>query len=101
MVIVFWHSQGVIYIDYLEKGKTIMKLYYAEPLVRFDVEFQGGKKPAFAFETRVLFHHDNATVYTSAVATEPRKLHVVQKFKSIGEIVAYVADLKKTYFQTS
>jgi len=30
----FWDSQGVIYIDYLEKGKTVTGLHYAELLVR-------------------------------------------------------------------
>ena len=35
MVIVFWDSQGVIYIDYLEKGKLVTGLYYAELLGRF------------------------------------------------------------------
>ena len=38
MATVFWDSQGVIYIDYLEKGKTITGLYYAELLGRFDAE---------------------------------------------------------------
>ncbi|XP_014487341.1 PREDICTED: histone-lysine N-methyltransferase SETMAR-like [Dinoponera quadriceps] len=32
MATVFWDSQGVIYIDYLEKGKTVTGLYYAELL---------------------------------------------------------------------
>jgi len=40
MATVFWDSQGVIYIDYLEKGKTITGLYYAELLGRFDAELQ-------------------------------------------------------------
>ncbi|XP_039309549.1 protein GVQW3-like [Solenopsis invicta] len=32
MATVFWDLQGVIYIDYLEKGKTVTGLYYAELL---------------------------------------------------------------------
>ena len=32
MTTVFMDSQGVIYIDYLEKGKTVTGLYYAELL---------------------------------------------------------------------
>jgi len=28
MATVFWDSQGVIYIDYLEEGKTVTRLYY-------------------------------------------------------------------------
>ena len=30
MATVFWDSQGIIYIDYLEKGKTVEGLYYTE-----------------------------------------------------------------------
>jgi len=40
MATVFWDSQGVIYIDYLEKGKTVTGLYYAELLGRFAAELQ-------------------------------------------------------------
>lgn len=32
----FWDSQGVMYTDYLEKGKTVTRLYYTELLGRFD-----------------------------------------------------------------
>ena len=45
MTTIFWDSQGVIYIDYLEKGKTVTWFYYAELLGQiaektapFDVE---------------------------------------------------------------
>ncbi|XP_043258450.1 uncharacterized protein LOC122400837 [Colletes gigas] len=40
MATVFWNSKGVIYIDYLVKGKTITGLYYAGLLGRFDAELQ-------------------------------------------------------------
>jgi len=36
----FLDSQRVIYIDYLEKGKTVTGLYYAELLGRFAAELQ-------------------------------------------------------------
>lgn len=29
MATVFWDSQGIIFIDYMEKGKTIRNVYYA------------------------------------------------------------------------
>jgi len=38
MATIFWDSQGVIYIDYLEKCKTVTGLYYAELLGRFAAE---------------------------------------------------------------
>jgi Transposase. len=37
---VFRDSQGVIYIDYLENGKTVTGLYYAELLGQLDAELQ-------------------------------------------------------------
>ena len=67
MATVFWDSQGVIYFSYLEKGKTITGLYYAELLGRFDAELQK-KRPHLA-QKKVLFHHDNTPAHTSAVAT--------------------------------
>jgi len=30
MASVFWDSEGVLMIDYLERGKTITGVYYAE-----------------------------------------------------------------------
>ena len=44
MATVFWDLHGVIY---LEKGKTVTGLCYAELLVRFDAEFQK-KRPQLA-----------------------------------------------------
>ena len=67
MATVFWDSQCVIYIDYLEKGKTITGLYYAELLGRFDAELQ--KKRAHLTKKKVFFHHNNAPAHTSAVPT--------------------------------
>jgi len=63
---VFWDSQGVIYIDYLEKGKTVTGLYYAELLGRFATELQK-IRPHLA-KKKVLFHHDNAPAHTFALA---------------------------------
>ena len=40
MATVFWDSQGLIYIHYLEKGKMVKGLYYAELLGRFDAKLQ-------------------------------------------------------------
>ena len=33
---VFWDSQGIIFTDYLEKGRTITGQYYADYLDRFE-----------------------------------------------------------------
>ena len=67
MATVFWDSQGVIYIGYLEKSKTATGLYYAELLGRFDAKLQN-KWPHLA-KKKVLFHHDNTVAHTSAITT--------------------------------
>jgi len=66
MATVFWDSQVVIYIDYLDKGKMVTGLYYAELLGRFAAELQK-IRPHLA-KKKVLFQHDNAPAHTSALA---------------------------------
>ena len=51
MATVFWDSQVVIYIDYLEKGKTVTGLYCAELLDQFDSELQK-KTPPYGEEKK-------------------------------------------------
>ncbi|MCP6497641.1 hypothetical protein NL476_27105, partial [Klebsiella pneumoniae] len=65
MATVFWDSQRIIFIDYLEKGKTITGAYYSLLLDRLKIELQE-KRPRLAHK-KVLFHHDNAPAHTSAV----------------------------------
>lgn len=66
---VFWDSQGIIHIDYLEKGKTITGVYYAELLERFNVELKK-KRPRLAMaKKKVLFHQDNAPAHTTAAVS--------------------------------
>ena len=58
MTTIFWDSNGIKLIDYLQKGKTITGEYYASLLDRFDAILKE-KRPHVA--KKVLFHHDNAT----------------------------------------
>lgn len=67
MATVFWDSRGIIFTDYLEKGRTITGQYYADLLDRFDAELMK-KRPHLA-KKKVLFHHDNAPAHSSAIAT--------------------------------
>jgi hypothetical protein len=32
----FWDAEGILFIDYLEKGKTIIREYYSNLLTRLD-----------------------------------------------------------------
>lgn len=66
MATVFWDSQGIIFIDYLEKSKSITGVYYSSLLDRLRTELQE-KRPRLAHK-RVLFHHDNAPAHTSGIA---------------------------------
>ena len=66
MATVFWDSRGIIFTDYLEKGRTITGQYYADLLDRFDAELKR-KRPHLA-KKKVLFHHDNAPAHSSAIA---------------------------------
>jgi hypothetical protein len=36
MASVFWDAEGILFIDYLEKGKTITREYYSSLLTRLD-----------------------------------------------------------------
>jgi len=74
MATVFWDSQEIILIDYLEKGTTITGAYYSSLLNRLKTELQE-KRPRLAHK-KVLFHHDNAPAHTSAI--------VVAKLMEIG-----------------
>lgn len=66
MATVFWDAKGIIFIDYLEKGKTINGQYYAELLQRLKDEVKN-KRPHLA-KKKILFHHDNAPAHSSIVA---------------------------------
>ena len=55
---VFSDAQGILLIDYLEKGRTINSKYYIALLVRFKEEI--AKKQPQMKKKKVLFHQDNA-----------------------------------------
>jgi len=38
MAMVFWNAEGILFIDYLEKGKIITREYYSNLLTRLDKE---------------------------------------------------------------
>jgi len=38
MALVFWDAEGILFIDYLEKGKTVTREYYSNLLTRLDVK---------------------------------------------------------------
>jgi histone-lysine N-methyltransferase SETMAR len=66
MASVFWDSEGVLMIDYLQKGKTVTGVYYAELIRKLREEIK--KKRRGKLAQRVLLHHDNAPAHTSHIA---------------------------------
>ena len=68
---IFWDANGIIFIDYSEKGKPINGEYHAPLLAQLGNEIKRNR-PHMA-RKKMLFHQDNARVHTCAVAIA--KLH--------------------------
>ena len=62
MASIFWGSQDVIMVDYLEEGRTISGAYYAEVLPRLCQEIVKNRRK---LTLGVLLLQDNAPVHTS------------------------------------
>ena len=63
MACVFWDAHGILFMDYLEKGKTINSAYYMVLLDRLSVEMK--KKWPDMQKMKVLFRQDNALCHKS------------------------------------
>ena len=63
MASVFWDANGIFFIDYLQKGKTISSDYYMALLDRLSAEIK--KKRPHMQERKVLFHQENAPCHKS------------------------------------
>ena len=66
MASVFWDSEGVLMIGYLETGKTVTGVYYAE-LIR-KLRSATKEKRRGKLSHGVLLHQDDAPAHNSAVA---------------------------------
>ena len=74
MASVFWGAEGILLIDYLEKGKTITGEYYSKLLTRLDEEIRE-KRPGLQ-KKKIIFHQDNAPAHKSVLAMgKLRDLH--------------------------
>jgi len=74
MASVFWDAEGILFIDYLEKGKTITGAYYSNLLTRLDEKIRE-KRPGLQ-KKQIIFHQDNASVHKSVLAVgKLRDLH--------------------------
>ena len=66
MASVFWDCDGVVMIEYLEKGHTVTGQYYAQQLERLKQAIME-KRPG-KFSAGVLLLHDNAPAHSAKVA---------------------------------
>jgi histone-lysine N-methyltransferase SETMAR len=74
MASVFWDAEGNLFIDYLQKGKTITGEYYSNLLTRLDEQIHE-KRPGLQ-KKKIIFHQDNAPAYKSVLAMgKLRNLH--------------------------
>ena len=60
MASVFWDAEGILFIDYLEKGKTIIGEYYSNLLTRLDEKKFVRKDPVCKIKKKI-FHQDPPT----------------------------------------
>jgi len=63
---VLWDSKGVLMIDYLERGKTVTGVYYAELIQKLRSAIK--EKWRGKLSDGALLHQNNVPVHTSAVA---------------------------------
>jgi hypothetical protein len=73
MASVFWDAEGILFIDYLEKGKTITREYYSNLLTRLGEKIHE-KRPGMQ-KKKIIFHQNNA--------------HTTQKCFGNGKIKGY------------
>lgn len=74
MASVFWDEKGVIFVDYLENGKTVNSDYYIKWLIKLKEEIII-KRPGMQ-KKKILFHQDNAPANRSiATMAKLSELH--------------------------
>jgi hypothetical protein len=60
MASVFWDAEGILFVDYLEKGKTITGEYYSNLLTRLDKKIRE-KRLGLQKKKKIIFHQDMHT----------------------------------------
>jgi histone-lysine N-methyltransferase SETMAR len=91
MASVFWDAEGILFIDYLEKGKTITGEYYSNLLTRLDEKICE-KRPGLQKKNRL----------SSGQCTRPQKCLAMRKLRDLGyellEHPPYFSDLAPSDF---
>jgi histone-lysine N-methyltransferase SETMAR len=66
MASVLWDAEGILFVDYLEQGKTITGEYYSNLLTRVDEKIRE-ERPGLQ-KKGIIFHQDNAPAHKSVFA---------------------------------
>jgi histone-lysine N-methyltransferase SETMAR len=77
MASVFWDAEGILFIDYLEKGKSITGEYYSNLLTRLNKKNKKIPEKRTSLQKKnVIFNQDNAPAHKSVLAMRKlRDLH--------------------------
>ncbi|KAF2356775.1 Transposase type 1 [Trinorchestia longiramus] len=65
---VFWDSEGVVLVNFLEDRKTVTEAYYVAVLRKLRAKLT--KKPPGKLHRGILFNHENAPAHSSRVTNE-------------------------------
>ena len=68
MATVFWDSEGVVLVDFLEGKKTVTGTYYVEVLRKLRAKL--AEKCPGKLHCGILFHHDNAPTHSSRIVRD-------------------------------
>ena len=68
MATVFWDSEGVVLVDFLEGEKTVTGAYYVEVLRK--LRAKSAEKRLRKLHCGILFHHDNAPAHSSRIVRD-------------------------------
>ena len=82
---VFWDTNGVIFIDDLEIGRTITAAYYTALLNRLVDDIK--KNRLHLKKKKILFHDDNAPSHTSNMAQAKNLETLLKKVGALREIL--------------
>ena len=74
MLFVWWYWKGVVFFELLSRNQTINSDAYRRQLNKLNTVVKE-KRPELANRKGVIFHHDNATPYTS-LATRQKLLRL-------------------------
>ena len=68
MATVFWDSEGVVLVDFLESKKTVTGANYVEVLRKLRTKL--AEKSPGKLHRGILFHHDNAPAHSSRIVRD-------------------------------